>query len=121
MIFSVFIYLFGTFISAVSQILLKKSSQKKYNNWIREYLNVRVIAAYGIFFFATLCTVFAYKYVPLSMGPILGTVEYIFVALLSYFLLKERITKKKLFGLLIIIFGVLVFSFDFTVLEGLFV
>ncbi len=120
MVFSVILYLFGVFISAISQILLKKSSQKKYSHWIREYLNVRVIVAYSIFFLATLCSVVAYKYIPLSMGPILGTMEYIFVAVLSYFLLKEKISRKKLLGLMIIIFGVLVFSFDFTLLQGLF-
>lgn len=120
MIFSIFIYLFGTFISAISQVLLKKSTQKEYKHWIREYLNLSVILAYGIFFLATLCTVVAYKYIPLSMGPILGTLEYIYVALLSYFLLKENISKRKLWGLIIIIFGVLIFSFDFSVLGGLF-
>ena len=44
------------------------------------------------------------------MGPILGTTEYVFVALLSYLLLKEKISKKKLIGLIVIIFGVLIFS-----------
>ena len=71
---------------------------------------MRVILAYTIFFLATLCTVFAYKYVPLSMGPILGATEYVFVALLSFFLLKEKIGKKKLAGLLVIIAGVIIFS-----------
>lgn len=110
MIFSILIYICGTFISAVSQIILKKSTEKKYKNKIREYLNPRVITAYFIFFAATLCTVIAYKYVPLSMGPILGATEYIFVAVLSYFLLKEKIGKKKLIGLLLIIGGVIIFA-----------
>ena len=116
MLFSILIYLMGTFISAISQILLKKSSQKEYKSRLSEYLNPYVVVAYIIFFLATLCTVFAYKYMPLSMGPVLGAVEYIFVAVLSWFLLKEKISKKKLFGLLIIVFGVFVFSFDFTAL-----
>ena len=73
-------------------------------------MNFKTIFAYGIFFGATLCTVFAYKYVPLSMGPILGTTEYVFVAILSYYLLKEKISKKKLIGLITIIIGVLIFS-----------
>ena len=65
---------------------------------------------FDIFFGATLCTVFAYKYVPLSMGPILGATEYIFVAILSYLFLKEKISKKKFIGLLTIVLGVLIFS-----------
>ena len=98
------IYILGVIISALAQILLKKSAN------IKEYLNFKTIFAYGIFFGATLCSVFAYKYVPLSMGPILGTTEYVFVAILSYLLLKEKISKRKLIGLITIIIGVLVFS-----------
>ena len=104
------IYLLGVIVSAFAQILLKTSANIERENKIKEYLNFKTIFAYGMFFGATLCSVFAYKYVPLSMGPILGTTEYIFVALLSYWLLKEKIGKKKLIGLVTIIIGVLVFS-----------
>lgn len=104
------IYILGVIISALAQILLKKSADIKRDNKIKEYLNFKTIFAYGIFFGATLCTVLAYKYVPLSMGPILGTTEYIFVAILSYLLLKEKISKKKMLGLITIIIGVLIFS-----------
>ena len=104
------IYILGVIISALAQILLKKSADVERENKLKEYLNFKTILAYGIFFGATLCTVFAYKYVPLSMGPILGTTEYVFVAILSYYLLKEKISKKKLIGLITIILGVLIFS-----------
>ena len=104
------IYILGVIISALAQVLLKKSADVERENKLKEYLNFKTIFAYAIFFGATLCTVFAYKYVPLSMGPILGTTEYIFVAILSYFLLKEKISKKKLIGLITIVIGVLIFS-----------
>lgn len=104
------IYILGVIISALAQILLKKSADVERESKLKEYLNFKTIFAYGIFFGATLCTVFAYKYVPLSMGPILGTTEYVFVAILSYWLLKEKISKKKLIGLITIVLGVLIFS-----------
>lgn len=104
------IYVLGVIISAFAQILLKKSADIERENKIKEYLNIKTIFAYSIFFGATLCSVFAYKYVPLSMGPILGTTEYVFVAILSYYLLKEKISKKKLIGLITIVLGVLIFS-----------
>lgn len=104
------IYILGVIISALAQILLKKSADIERESKIKEYLNFKTLFAYAIFFGATLCSVFAYKYVPLSMGPILGATEYVFVALLSYFLLKEKISKKKLIGLITIILGVLIFS-----------
>lgn len=103
-------FIFGVFISSVSQILLKKSAQVEYGSKIKEYLNPRVIFAYIIFFGATLCSVLAYTKIPLSFGPILESAGYIFVAILSRLFLKERITKKKLIGLSIIIIGIIIYS-----------
>lgn len=109
MIFSI-IYISGVLISALAQILLKKSANEEKESRLKEYLNARTLLAYGIFFGATLCSVFAYKYIPLSFGPILGSLEYIFIAVLSYLCLKEKISKKRLIGLLLIIAGVIIFS-----------
>lgn len=104
------IFIFGVFISAVSQILLKKSAQVEYGSKIKEYLNPRVIFAYIIFFGATLCSILAYTKIPLSFGPILESAGYIFVAVLSRLFLKEKITKKKLIGLSVIIIGIIIYS-----------
>ena len=43
------IMMFGTFISAISQVILKKAAGKTYENKIREYVNLPVISAYTIF------------------------------------------------------------------------
>lgn len=104
------IYLIGVIISAFSQILLKKSADKSYEKWYQEYLNIRVILAYGIFFCATLCSVIAFKYIPLSMGPILGATEYVLVAVLSWVILKEKISRRKFIGLAMIVTGVLIYT-----------
>ena len=105
------IYLIGVLISSFAQILLKKSADTKHESLIKEYLNFKTLFAYGVFFGATICSVLAYKYVPLSVGPILETTQYIFIAVLSYFFLKEKISKKKLIGLITIIIGVLIYLF----------
>ena len=106
----VFLYILGVVISAFAQVLLKKSADSKKENLIKEYLNFKTIASYTIFFVATLLTVLSYKYIPLSFGPILGTLEYLFVGVLGYFLLKEKIKKKKIIGLIIIILGVFIYA-----------
>lgn len=98
-------------ISSVSQVILKTSANKEYTNIIKEYLNLRVVLAYGMFFASTIITVIAYKYVPLSLGPVLESSGYVFVAILSYFILKERLTKKQLLGMVLIVAGVLIVSF----------
>ena len=104
------IYLSGVFISAIAQIILKKSAGKEYESKIREYLNPYVIIAYAIFFGATFCTIYAYKGVPLSFGPILAASEYVFVAVLSKLFLKENINHKKFIGLSVIIAGIIIYS-----------
>ncbi len=104
------LFLFSVFISSVSQILLKKSAGKAYESKIREYLNPPVMIAYFIFFVSTLLTMFAYRYVPLSLGPVLEATGYLWVSLLGWFFLKERISRKKWIGLGIIIIGILFFN-----------
>lgn len=104
------IYIAGVFVSAIAQILLKKSAGKKYSSKIQEYLNPYVIISYAIFFGATFCTIFAYTEIPLSFGPILAASEYIFVAVLSRLILKEKINLKKFIGLSVIVVGIVVYS-----------
>lgn len=104
------IFVAGVFISSISQIILKKSAEKEYSNKIREYLNVRVIFSYIIFFGATLCSILAYTKIPLSLGPILESSGYIFVAVLSRLFLKEKISWKKMLGLSIIIIGIIIYA-----------
>ena len=104
------ILLASVFISSVSQILLKKSAEKQYPSKIREYLNPYVIIGYGLFFGCTILSMYALKVVPLSMSPVLESCGYIFVALMSFFFLKEKFTKRQMIGTVLIIIGVVVYS-----------
>lgn len=110
MIKYVCLFLGAVLISSYSQILLKTSAEENYSSKIREYLNAKVIIAYGLFFVSTLATLYAYKVVPLSMGPILEASGYVWVALLSRIILKEQLKKKKILGLLIILVGIVIFA-----------
>ena len=100
----------GTFFTAVSQILLKQSSNIKYENKIREYLNFRVILSYGMFFLILLLNTWCYTKVEMCYGPVIDTAAYVFVLLLSRLILKEKITKGKILGNLIIITGILIYT-----------
>ena len=103
----------ATLISSFSQIMLKKSAQKTYPSRIREYLNPLVITAYGLFFGCTLLSMYALKVVPLSMSPILEASGYIFVAVLSFIFFKEKLTKRQIVGMMLIIGGIVVYSLKF--------
>ena len=107
------IYLFGVIISAFSQVLLKKSADVKTTSFLKQYLNIKVISAYAIFFIASFLSVYAYKVIPVTLGAILGTLEYGLVAILGYVFFKEKLTKKQILGILLIIAGIIVYSIKF--------
>lgn len=108
MIFYVMIYLFAVFVASLSQILLKTSANHEYDSKIQEYLNWKVLVAYCMFFGSSLLIVLAYRIVPLSLGPVLESIGYVFVAILSFAFLKERLGRKKILGLVLIVIGVIV-------------
>lgn len=105
------VYVVSVFISSVSQVMLKTSAGRQYESRLREYLNPLVITAYALFFGCTFVSIYALKVVPLSMSPILEASGYIFVAVLSRIVLKERVTKKKAAGLAVILAGILIYTF----------
>lgn len=104
------IYVLAVFISAVSQIMLKMSARKQYKSRIYEYMNPLVILSYGLFFSCTLITMLAYRKVPLSLGQILESSGYIFVTILGTTILKEKLSRKKMIGMAVILFGIFIFT-----------
>ncbi len=100
----------GTFISSISQVMLKKAAMKKYDNVIREYLNPLVIFAYVLFFASTFASLIAYKGIPLSMGPVLEGSAYIFITFFGVTIFKEKLNAKKLIALALILAGITVYG-----------
>ncbi len=117
------VFLFSVLISSISQILLKKSADKTYDSRLKEYLNPLVIIAYGMFFCSMMITMYCYRYVDVSAGPIFESAGYIFVGVLGYIFLKEKFTAKKIVGMLLIMLGIVIFSFGgdiYNSIAGLF-
>lgn len=104
------IMIVNAFFSAFSQILLKKSTMVSHENMIREYLNWRVIIAYGIFVLVLLTNAYAFQGIEYKYGSIIGALTYIFLMILSKIILKERISKKVIIGNMMIITGILIYS-----------
>lgn len=106
----ILVFLVSVLISSISQIILKKSAARKYDSLIKEYLNVRVIGAYAMFFLSTLLTMYAYTGVPLTLGALLESAGYIYIPLLSFIFLKEKITPRMVVGSLFIIGGIIIYN-----------
>lgn len=106
----IFLLIFSVFVASFSQILLKVSANKKYKSRLYEYLNPYVIIAYSIFFLSTIITVISYRGIELKYGAVIESTGYIFVLVLSKIILKEKITKNKIIGIILIIFGIFIFT-----------
>ena len=111
MITATIILFLSVFISAISQILLKKSALKKWKNPLREYLNLYVITAYTIFFTAVFLDLLALRKVNLSLVPVAEASSYIFVIILSRIFLKEKLSKLKALAILMIMTGIIIFLY----------
>ena len=101
---------FSVFIASLSQTLLKWESGREHKSLVREYLNAGVIGGYGLLALSMLLTMFAYKKLPLSMSPAFEGFSYIFVTVFGATVFHERVTKKKLLALGIILAGIAVFT-----------
>lgn len=104
------VFMFSVFISSCSQIILKIGSKKSYKNKIKEYLNIYVLSGYCILGLATIFAIWSLKGIELKSAPILNSVSYIYILVLSKIFLNEKISKQKIIGNLLIIVGVIVFN-----------
>lgn len=95
--------------AAFAQILLKKSAEKTYTSPIKEYLNAYVIFGYGLMFLSMFITIMAYSGLEFTNVPVIESLGYIVVMFLSYLFFKEKITKRKLLGMAVIMAGIFVY------------
>ena len=96
-------------ITAFSQIILKKSADKQYKSIFFEYLNPYVLFSYVCYIGVLVLNVFIYTKVDYRFGVVINSMSTVFVMLLSKMILKEPVTGKRVFGNVIIVFGILVF------------
>lgn len=108
-LFYVMIFIVSVLIASSAQIILKSSADKKHDSFLKEYLNLKVIIGYGMMFFSTILTILAYRKLEYKYGSIIESLGYIFMLLLSKMFLNEKITKSKVIGNIIIVFGIIIF------------
>lgn len=99
----------SAFITAFSQIILKKSANKEHKNVIFEYLNPYVVFSYICYVGVLVLNVFIYTKIDYRFGVVISSMSTVFVMLLSHIVLKETVTKKRIIGNFIIVCGILVF------------
>ena len=104
------VWIVSVFISSIAQVMLKMEANREHASKLKEYMNSMVVSAYFIFFLSTFLTMYALKYVPLTYSPIIEPMSYIFVPVIGVLLLKEKISRRRLIGMGIMIAGIVIFS-----------
>lgn len=104
------IVILAVFMSACVQILLKKSAGMQHSNFIRQYLNVRVVSAYFVLALCIAVNIYAMNHgVLLKEVSILESLSYFFVPMLSMLILKEHLNARKIIAIIVIMLGVVIF------------
>lgn len=103
------VLIISVLVASFSQILLKRSAGKAYSSVIFEYLNPYVICGYGMMFLSMFLTIIAYEGMEFTNVQIVEATGYIMVLILSYIFFHEKITKRKLLGMLFIFAGIAVY------------
>lgn len=96
-------------VSTVSQLLLKRGAMRQSKGFLDDYLNPWVICGYGLMVISTLCIVFAYKGVDYKNGPVIESLGFVLVMLFGRVFFNERLSKKKIAGMSLVLAGIVVF------------
>ena len=104
------LFIFGVFIAACSQILLKISANKAHRDVKSEYLNYHVILAYFMFGLSMLIAMYILRFVSISLVPILESAIFVFVPILSRLILNEKLKKLQVLGIILICLGIVTFN-----------
>ena len=101
-----------TLIGAVASFFLKKASGA--DGIISMLKNINLYIGAMLYLTSAVLNIFILRYIDYSVVLPLTSITYIWTMFLSYFLLKEKITTKKIAGLLLIVFGSILVSFKYT-------
>lgn len=104
------VLMFNVLLSCISQVILKLEANKPHATKMSEIVNKGVFLGYTIFLTITLVNVFMYRYVEFNLILVIESLAYVFVPLISYKVFKEKLNKKQLIGLMIIVAGVIMYA-----------
>lgn len=98
----------AAFLAALSQVLLKKSANRRRNTFIEEFINPWVLSGYALLGLTMGLNILAYQHLSYKIGPILTSSSYVFVTLFSRMIFGERLGAKKLLGAALIVAGIVI-------------
>ena len=109
-VIAVSIYTVSGFIAAISQLILKIVAKRSNDKTgLMQYMDIRILAAYGMLFATIFFNMIAMRYMPYKYAPVLSSLSYVFVLILGRIVLHEVIGTKKMIGIVLIFLGMFIF------------
>lgn len=96
-----------TWLGALGGYFLKAASAHNINDERKKFL-LRLLMGVGLYGFGAILNIVALQFLPYTTVFPLTAVTYIWTMILSYVLLKEKIGKRKILGVLLILTGAVV-------------
>jgi multidrug transporter EmrE-like cation transporter len=113
MTFSLFLVFIAVLLTGISQVLLKVGAAhrgKRKDSILDAYLNLPAFFAYGLLLLVTVISVIALKEVPLKVFYAIASLNLVVVVGLSWGILKEKVNKRMVMGIVLIVLGIVVFN-----------
>lgn len=105
---SYLIALLSVLVSSTGQVFLKTEAEQEHKNFLRKFLNIRVIFSYGLMLLSLTLNTIALRYIPLKRMPGITATSFLWVLCFSFLFLKEKPGKYKLLGTFLIMVGVII-------------
>ena len=101
----------AVFVASVAQLLLKSSAEDHNETNKNMFLNWKVITSYFVAFLIMFVnSAFIYKHIYMNQIGMIDALGYIFVPILSFVFLSEKLNAKQIVGIVLIVIGVLLYS-----------
>lgn len=108
MIMHFFIFLIMTILGSVASLFLKKASET--NGIIELVKNINLYIGAGLYLTSAVLNIIILQHMDYSVVLPLTSLTYIWTLILSYMILKEKITMKKMVGVALILIGAICIS-----------
>jgi drug/metabolite transporter (DMT)-like permease len=105
------VYMVGiTLIGAFGSFFLKRGSDKLQNTLVSFFFNSNLLVGIGFYVISTALYIVLLKKVDLSLLYPLTSLSYVWVIILAKIMLKEHISKSKIFGTALIVCGIIILA-----------
>lgn len=106
-----FLLIIMTMLGSAASLFLKKASGS--DGIICMLKNINLYIGGGLYLASAVLNIYVLKFLDYSVVLPLTSLTYIWTMILSYMILKEKITRKKIGGVVLILIGAVCVSFRF--------